>query len=209
MPRLPHPLSPKAFVHLSKADPHLLQAWQYAGKPPKRDSDPGFGSLCRTLIAQQISAGAARTIWKRFEDAIGLLSPESVLAQSEESLRGVGLSRPKIRYIKALAEATLGGQIRFDAHDQMTDEEIIAELIKTPGIGRWTAEIYLLFSLQRPDVWPIDDLALQIALQRLKGLRQRPDRKHMLRLAEPWRPWRGTAALVLWRYYSHKPQAVG
>lgn len=202
MPRPVHPFVPRAWTYLAEADPHLARALETVGPPPKRATDPGFPSLCRSLMAQQISAAAARSIWKRFEASLGQVTPAAVLEHDDEGLRAYGLSRPKVKYLRALAQAAQDGHVRFDAHAAMDDEAIITELVAVPGIGRWTAEIYLIFSLGRTDVMPAGDLALQEGLRRLRRMRERPDAKKLTKLAERWRPWRSSAALLLWHFYA-------
>ena len=133
------------------------------------------------------------------------MEPETVLTLDDEALRGAGLSRQKVAYARHLAEMVGSGDVRLNRLPRMTDEEAIAELIRIKGIGRWSAEIYLLSALGRRDMWPVDDLALMIAAQRMKRLEARPDRKGMIALGEAWRPWRGAVAHLLWHYYSNAP----
>jgi len=189
-----------ALAELARRDPDIAAAWRLVGDPPPRRRPKGFPALVGSIVAQQISAAAARSIWARLL-AHGPVTPERFLALSEAELRVIGLSRPKIRYLRELAEAITTGRLDFRRLHRLPDEAAVALLISFNGIGRWTAEIYLLFALQRLDVWPADDLALQVAVQRLKRLTARPGRAALVELAEGWRPWRGAAARFLWHYY--------
>lgn len=170
------------------------------GDPPPRRRPKGFPGLLGSVVAQQVSAASARAIWGRLT-ASGPLTPERFLALSDAELGAIGFSRQKMRYGRGLAEAVETGSLNFRRLHRLTDEEAVAVLMSLKGIGRWTAEIYLLFGLQRLDVWPADDLALQIGVERLKRLDRHPDRAVLLEIAEPWRPWRGVAARFLWHYY--------
>jgi len=129
--------------------------------------------------------------------------PRRFLALDEAALRAIGLSRQKVRYGLALSEDVLAGRIDLEALERMSDEEAVAHLSLARGIGRWTAEVYLMFALGRPDVWPAGDLAVQVATQRLKRLEERPDVARMDAIAAPWRPYRSAAARFLWHYYRH------
>lgn len=186
---------------LAAVDRDVEAALAAHGYPALRRRPQGFPALLRIIVGQQVSVQAAATIWERFAAAVDAEDPDSVLAADEATLRGAGLSRQKAAYVRALAEDVASGRVALRRIPRMNDEEAIAELVKIKGIGRWSAEIYLLFALGRRDVWPADDLAVMVAMQRLKGLEDRPDRKTMDALAEPWRPWRGAGAHFLWHYY--------
>ena len=192
-----------ALEALADRDADFAAAFAACGLPPERLHPPGFASLLHIIMGQQVSAHAARAIVARLEAAARPLTPERFLALDEPALRGVGLSRQKIRYGRILAEEVLSGALDLDALDGMADAEAIAALVRVKGVGRWTAEVYLLFALARPDVWPADDLAVQVGAQRLKRLPERPTRKQMEALAEPWRPHRSAAARFLWHLYRH------
>lgn len=184
-------------------DPRVAEALARIGLPEPRHRPRGYNALLRTLIAQQISVHAARAIYARLEAGLGNLeTPESVLAADDDTLRACGLSRPKIVYARSLAEAVDSGRLNFEALQHMEDEEAIAALSSVKGFARWSAEIYLLFAEGRPDIWPADDLALQEAVRRLKGLEERPKAKMTRLLAENWRPFRGTMAIFGWHYYA-------
>jgi DNA-3-methyladenine glycosylase II len=148
-----------------------------------------------------VSIHAAAAIWSRLEAIAEPFEAETFRALSDEDLRAAGLSRQKISYGRSLADLVATGEVKLHRLPRMADEEAVAELTKIKGIGQWTAEIYLLFALGRPDVWPVDDLALMVGAQHIKGLPERPDRKAMLDLGEDWRPWRGAVAHLLWHTY--------
>ncbi len=150
-----------------------------------------------------MSAPAARAIIGRLNDAVRPLNPEGLLQLSGADFKAIGLSRQKVSYGRALAEDVLSGRINFRSLGRMADEEAIAHLIQAKGIGRWSAEIYLLFALKRPDIWPVDDLAVRMAVMKLKRLRKHPDKKRMQAIARPWRPHRSAAARFMWHYYHH------
>ena len=187
---------------LAAADRDVARALDEAGPPPLRRREAGFEALLGAIVSQQISKAAAATVWGRLEEAAGGFAPEAVLALGEDALRAAGLSRQKTVYARGLAEAVVTGSIDLDGLPGRPDQEVVEELVRLKGIGRWSAEIYLLFALGRPDAFPADDLALMIGAQRLKRLDERPNRTALTEIAEAWRPWRGPAALLLWHYYS-------
>lgn len=188
---------------LAARDPDLAAAFAACGLPPVRHQVHGFAGVLDTVLAQQVSAGATRTIRRRLHDAVGELTPQAFLALDDAHLRAIGLSRQKIRYGRGIAEATLSGELDFEAIAGLSDADAKAALCRIKGIGPWTAELYLLFALGRPDIWPAADLAVQEALRRLKRLRTRPNARRMRELGEPWRPYRSAAARFLWHYYRH------
>lgn len=172
--------------------------------PPLRRRPTGFATLLHAIVGQQVSTASARAIWARVTDA-GLTTAQAVHAAGEEGLRGVGFSRPKIRYALALAETGPD----YPAHARLTDEQVIADLVRLPGIGRWTAEIYALSALGRADVFPAGDLALQEAARILYDLDARPDERTLRAMAERWSPWRAVAARLLWERYRIEKQREG
>jgi DNA-3-methyladenine glycosylase II len=188
---------------LAAVDDDVARAYAACGLPPARRRPPGFAGLVHIIAAQQVSAHAARAIVAKLEQAAASLSPETAHALGEDGLRRAGLSRPKARYVLGIADDVLAGRLDFDAIDAMDDEQAIAHLIQAKGVGRWSAEIYLLFALGRPDVWPAADLAVQEALKRLKRLKKRPDEARTRKLAKRWSPYRSAAARFLWHYYHH------
>ena len=187
-------------AELGAGDADIAAAWAIVGDPPPRARPKGFPGLIGSVLAQQVSAASARAIWTRL-NAVGPLTPKRFLALGDADLRAIGFSRGKMLYARGIAEAIVSGRLNLRRLHSLPDEEAIAELMELKGIGRWTAEIYLLFGLQRLDVWPADDLALQVAVQKLKRLNGRPNRLQLVAIAEPWRPWRGVAARFLWHYY--------
>lgn len=192
-----------ALTALAARDPAIARAYAACGLPPVRRRPAGFAGLLHIICAQQVSAASAAAIVGRLDSAVRPLTPAAFLAVDDAALRVIGFSRPKARYGRALAEDVLAGRLDMDGLDHMDDAAAIAHLCQAKGIGRWTAEVYLLFALGRPDVWPADDLAVRIAAQRLTGRAKRPDRAAMLTLAEPWRPYRSAAARLLWHLYRH------
>ncbi len=188
-------------AELAARDPDLARAIAAVGLLPDRTRAPGFATLLKIICDQQLSTLAAAAIWARVESALGTVVPDRIVRMPDEELRALGLSRPKVRYARILAEQVADGRLDLDAIDRLPDAEAMAALTAVTGIGRWTAEIYLLFALGRADIWPAGDLALQEAMRRLKRMRLRPDAAKMDRLARGWRPYRGTAARVLWAYY--------
>ena len=181
---------------LSAKDPRFAQALLLTGPLPLRRREGGFAALYDAIVSQQVSVASANAIWGRLA-AAGLTESQTVAMASDEALRACGLSRQKIRYGRALAQAA----IDFDALPLLPDEDVIATLVAVPGIGRWTAEIYAMFSLGRADVFAPGDLALQEAAKVLFALDARPSDKHLRIMAEDWSPWRAVAARLLWAYY--------
>ncbi len=203
----PHPvldndLLAEALEALAALDADVGRVLAEAGPPALRRRDAGFEALLGAIVSQQVSKAAAATVWGRLVSAADPLSPQTVLALDADALRAVGLSRQKASYAHSLAEAVSNGAIDLDGLALRADEDVVEELVRLKGIGRWSAEIYLLFALGRPDAFPADDLALMVGAQRLKGLDDRPNRKALTEIAEAWRPWRGPAAMLLWHYYS-------
>lgn len=186
---------------LRARDPDRIDALlAVAGAVPLRRREPGFAGLCWIIVGQQVSTAAARSIYARLLAGIDPLTHERVLAASDEALRACGLSAPKVRALRALAEACAAG-LDLSGLAALEAEAAHAELCKVKGIGPWTADIFLLFCLGHPDAWPAGDLALQEALRMALDLKTRPDAKRAERLAARWRPWRGVAARLLWAYY--------
>jgi len=186
---------------LATIEPAFAVALQRAGYPPPRVRDRGYATLLRTIMGQQVSVVAAQSIWNKLEAQIGdLTDPATVAAASDEQLRAAGLSRQKVSYARSLAQEVTSGRLDFSRLPE-DDEDAIAQLVQIKGIGRWSAEIYLLFAEGRPDIWPAGDLAVQIEIGRILGQDERPAEKLMRELAEPWRPHRGAAAILAWHHY--------
>lgn len=192
-----------ALEALAASDPDIARHYEVCGLPPVRRRPKGFAGLVHIVVAQQVSAQAARAIITRLDAAARPLTPQTFLALDDDAMKEIGFSRQKVRYGRALAEDLIARRINLRSLAKLDDEAAIEHLVQAKGIGRWSAEIYLLFALRRPDVWPADDLAVQVATQRLKGLDERPARDHMVEIAEPWRPYRSAAARFLWHVYRH------
>ena len=182
-------------------EPRVAAAVARVGYPQERARGRGYATLLRTILGQQVSFLAADAMWRKFVAAAGdPADPGALLALDDAALRACGFSRQKAAYGRGLAEAVASGALDFDALP-VDDEEAIAALVALRGIGRWSAEVYLLFSEGRPDVFPAGDLAVQIEMGRVMGLEERPSEKIARALAEPWRPWRGAMAAFLWHHY--------
>jgi len=190
---------------LAQQDADIARAYAAAGTPAMRARPAGFATLLNAILAQQVSAQAAEAIRRRLFAALAAPTPAAFLALDDAALRAAGLSRQKIGYGRGLAAALAEGSLNLARLHRLADEAAIAELVRIKGIGRWTAEIYLLFALRRPDIWPVDDLAVQVAVQRMKGLPERPGRAEMGELGEAWRPWRSVVARLMWHYYRNAP----
>jgi 3-methyladenine DNA glycosylase/8-oxoguanine DNA glycosylase len=191
-------------AHLSACEPRFAHALSLTGTLPLRRRKDGFEELLGAIVSQQISVAAANGIWRRLQDA-KLTGPRKVLRATEEDLRDCGLSRQKVRYAKALAEA----RIDYKALRSVPTEDVVSILTQVPGIGVWTAEIYAMFSLGHADVFAPGDLALQEAARLLLDLPERPKERALRQMAEDWSPWRSVAARVLWAYYRVAKQREG
>ena len=191
-----------ALDELASRDPDVAAALARTGYPEPRVHEPGFATLLRAVAAQQISTAAAAAVWRRVEAALeGEVTAASVLALAETDLRACGFSGRKVEYARGLAAAVEAGVLPLKALPAMAEEDAVAAITALRGFGRWSAEIYLLFALGRADSFPADDLGLQVGFQRLKRLEARPGGKDLRALVEPWRPFRGAGALLLWHYY--------
>jgi len=183
-------------------EPGFAAALARVGYPEPRIRARGYQTLLRTIVGQQVSVKAASAVWSKLESALGAgCDPAVLLASDFDTLRGCGLSRQKQGYARSLAELVVSGGIDLHALPE-DDEEAIAALTRIKGIGRWSAEIYLLFAEGRPDIWPAGDLAVQIEVGRILGLESRPSEKLTRELAERWRPHRGAAAIMTWHHYN-------
>lgn len=188
-------------AHLLAADPRLAAVLAAGGRPPLRRRPGGFAGLAATVLGQQLSTASAAAIGARLFAAIDPFEPEAVLKARPDRLARIGLSTPKIKAMKEIARALRDGVLDLDAVATMTADEAHVALVAVHGIGPWTADSYLLFCLGHADAWPAGDLALQEALRLAFALDARPTARQMVALAEPWRPWRGVAAFLLWTYY--------
>lgn len=188
---------------LAECCPLVARHLPEIGLPEARQRPHTLSTLLRIIVAQQLSTKAAATIWGRLAAAVGEEpDPQILLETGEDGLRALGLSRQKATYTLGLAQAACDGGLDMAAWSQLDDEEVIERITALKGFGRWSAEIYLMFALGRRDIWPADDLALQIGLQRLMSLDERPKtRKISAPLIEHWRPYRSAGSLFLWRFY--------
>lgn len=186
---------------LATIEPAFASAIERAGYPEPRIREPGYETLLRTIVGQQVSVAAATSMWNKLDAALGGAGdPGKLLNASDETLRSAGLSRQKSSYARSLAGLVVSGELNL-AHLPEDDEEAIAALTKIKGIGRWSAEVYLLFAEGRRDIWPAGDLAVMREVGVLLGLDERPDEKLTRALAERWRPHRGAAAIFAWHHY--------
>ena len=188
-------------TELGNLDPRMAELWRQAGTPGPRARPPGFSTLLRVIVGQQLSTHAAAAIWKRMEVAGVAKDPLAYVAMDDDSLRALGLSRQKIAYGRGLSEAVVSGGLDLPKLRRMEDEDAISTLVELKGIGRWSAECYLLFALGRPDVMPADDLALVASAGRHLGDGTRWTPGQLRTEAETWRPWRSAAARLLWHAY--------
>lgn len=196
------PQAATAIAHLTAADPVLARVVQDHGVLMLRASDDYFFTLVEAIASQQLASKAADTIIRRIRALVPdkeTPDVESILALPDDALRSAGLSWNKVRYVKDLAAHVASGQLPLDRLALMDDEEIIKDLVAVKGIGRWTAEMFLIFSLARPDVLAVDDYGLQLAIRDLYGLGDLPKAATMRQIGEPWRPYRSYASLYLWR----------
>jgi DNA-3-methyladenine glycosylase II len=188
---------------VAAADARIAAALARAGYPGPRLRERGYRTLLRTIVGQQVSVAAASSMWRKLEDALGEAMPaDALLAAGFDELRACGLSRQKQGYARSLCELVVSGELDLDDLPA-DDEEAIAQLVRIKGIGRWSAEIYLLFAEGRPDIWPAGDLAVQAGLAKILGLEERPAEKATRELAEPWRPHRGAVAILTWHCYNN------
>jgi DNA-3-methyladenine glycosylase II len=199
------PYANDAVAHLKRVDPILGDVIDRVGSYAITRRPERFHSLVRAIIFQQLAGRAAQTIFDRFVKAVGgkrFPTPALLLAASDEVLRGAGLSRGKMSYIRDLATHVNNRTLDFHRHSRMTDDEIIADLTRVRGIGRWTAEMFLMFNLHRPDVLPVDDLGVRNAVGRLYKISPAPTAKALREFGERWRPYRSVASWYLWQSYN-------
>ena len=191
----------QALGFLAEVDLDLGNVLSRLGPPPMWDREPGFPTLVHIILEQQVSLASAKAAFDKLSDTIVPLDPEPFLTLDDAALTLVGFSGQKGRYCRELARALITNTLDLEALPSLPDEGVRAELEKVTGIGPWTADIYLLMALLRPDVWPPGDLALAAAVQDLKGLDHRPRPEELLTIAERWRPWRSVAARIVWLHY--------
>jgi len=207
--RMPQPLDSRSFSHaleaLSTRDADLAKVLERYGPPPMWARPGGFPSLVRIILEQQVSLASARAAFERLEAASNPLTPARFLQFDDAQLKRIGFSRQKASYVRGLAQSLLDGSLDLDGLEALEDEAVHKVLTSLKGIGPWTANIYLLMALLRPDVWPSGDLALVSAMQQVKGLSTRPTVEVMEQLSQPWQPWRAVAARILWHHYLSQP----
>ena len=200
----------EAVARLLTLDPEIIAKLIEVGGPtPLRRQEPGFAGMARIIVAQQVSTASANAIFKRVETILAPLSAQTILAADDEKLRACGLSMPKMRALRALAHAVADDGLNLLGLGALVAEEAHRALVAVKGVGPWTADIYLLFSLGHPDAFPSGDLALQEAAKIALGLEKRPDARRLEEIADRWRPLRGVAARMLWAYYRNARQRVG
>lgn len=195
----------RALAHLGKADRDFARAIKEIGPPPPRGRPASFMALLHVIVAQQVSTHAAKAISDRLDAALQAQTPEAFLKLTDADLRAVGFSRQKVVYGRDLAAAFTDGRVSLPKLRRQSDAEVIAAITSIKGLGTWSAEVFLLFNFKRPDVMPAQDLALLVAAQRLKRLKERPTPKELRAIAEPWSPYRSYAARMLWHYYRNAP----
>ena len=186
---------------LAIRDPHLRAVIEEHGYPPLWGREPGFPTLVKIILEQQVSLASAQAAYVKLSQELGQLTPESFLTLNDDKLKQIGFSRQKTRYCRILAEAILTGTLELCELETKNTEEVFEALIGLKGIGPWTAGIYILMALRRPDVWPRGDLALLISMQEVKMLDERPSNEEAATIAELWKPWRSVAARILWHSY--------
>ena len=186
---------------LIAVDPDLKRIYLETGLPPLWNREPGFATLVAIILEQQVSLASARAAFLKLQDAIQPVTPVCFLTLSDGSLKAIGFSRQKTSYCRGLAQAILDLELDLEGLGDLDDRSVRLELVKIKGIGSWTADIYLLMALLRPDIWPAGDLALVAAVSRVKGLSSKPTPDEWEQLSLPWRPWRAVAARLFWSYY--------
>ena len=186
---------------LARRDPDLAALYRRNGIPPMWARRPGFPTLVHIVLEQQVSIAAARTLFRRVSAALGGMTPELVLECGVPGLHGLGITRQKASYCHALAAAVRDGSFSLPGVARADHVAGRAALLALRGIGPWSADIYCLMALRRPDVWPVGDLALAVTMQEVKRLRRRPDTDRQLEISAAWAPWRSVAARLLWHHY--------
>ena len=201
MPKLTHRRLAEAVVELAEMDNDLAVVLDKLGAPPLWGRKPGFPTLVQIILEQQVSLASAKAAFKKLEASLPEVTPEGLSSLDDAELRAIGFSRQKARYCRELSRSIAEGRFAIDSLSRLTDAQAKETLMSQIGIGRWTADIYLLMALRRPDVWPKGDLALAKAAQQVKGLSKLPDQEKLEKMAESWKPWRAVAARVLWHHY--------
>lgn len=196
----------KALDALAADHAAVERAIAQVGYPPSRRREHSFESLARIVMGQQLSVKAAATIARRVDETVGgALLPQSLLATAPDKLRAAGLSRQKIGYLQSLAEAVISGDLPVETLPELADEEVEAAITAVRGFGRWSAHMYMMFSLGRPDIWPSGDLAVRVGFGRMMGWKDRPNEKKMIDEGSAFSPHRSALALLCWQFYSEAP----
>lgn len=186
---------------LSRRDPDLRQVVRRFGAPPMWEREAGFSTLLHIILEQQVSLASARAAHNKLIEAASPLTPQLFLGLDDARLKAIGFSRQKTAYGRHLSQSIIEGHLDLSALHSMSDDDVRSELTKIKGIGQWTADVYLLMVLRRPDVWPTGDLALAVAAQSVKRLKSRPSPEKLEQIGKAWRPWRAVAARILWHHY--------
>ncbi|MFC1608050.1 DNA-3-methyladenine glycosylase family protein [Candidatus Latescibacterota bacterium] len=195
----------QALAFLRDTDPDLGAVLSKYGPPPMWAREPGFPTLVKIILEQQVSLASAKAAYDRLIEALGTLTPSAFLTLDGDRLKQIGFSRQKTRYCRILAQEVIDGSLDLEGIAVLDDSKVHDELTRITGIGRWTAHIYLLMALRRPDIWPRGDVALCTAVQRVKKLPSRPTYEELDVMSENWRPWRSVAARIFWHFYLSSP----
>ncbi len=196
----------RALEALASDHERIARAVAQVGYPEERRRDHSFATLARIVVGQQVSVAAAASITRKLVDTLGGdLTAESVLDCPEEELRGAGLSRQKVSYLRSLATAEASGQFSLATLPKLADDDAMAAITAIKGFGEWSAHMYLMFSLGRPDIWPVGDLAVREGFKRIQGLEDRPTPGQLKPLGEPFRPYRSALAMLCWRFCKAEP----
>lgn len=199
--RLDQATHARAVRQLARRDPRLGGVVRRFGEPVLRLRKAGFATLVQIILEQQVSLASGRAVYRKLSKIAGGVRPGTISLLTEKKLQGAGLSRQKARYCHTLACAISSGELRLAELHRHSDEDCRTLLMEYPGIGRWTADIYLMLAMGRPDIWPIGDLALELSQAQVLGLKARPARAESEELAREWQPWRSVAARILWHNY--------
>ena len=208
----PSSLNPENLIlgldYLCNMDEDLAQVRSSLGTPPLWAREPGFPTLVHIILEQQVSLASAKAAFNKLQEAAGTITPSVFLQFEPEELKKIGFSRQKAAYCREIASSIIREELDLEELEHQDDTTVRSCLIKVKGIGPWTADIYLLMVLLRPDSWPSGDLALAAAAKELKGLPNRPKSKELEAMALPWKPWRAVAARLLWHYYLRKRTSI-
>lgn len=197
-----------ACEELSSVDSDLKFIFQTYGVPPLWKREANFPTLVHIILEQQVSLASALSAFNKLQEKLGAITPEGVLKLSDEELKSCYFSRQKTSYVRDLAQSVVSGSLQLNRLKKLSDEDVKKELKKIKGIGDWTADIYLLMALLRPDVMPKGDLALHVAWKKLKDLEHAPDSEEFQQIAERWKPFRAVAARLLWHFYLSEKKKI-